>query len=114
MALLLLFLEMEFRDERTIYLIPPRELLSNVKKAFEKTGMNILERESGELSWNLYGKRSGLVVEASLKSKMRKIDELAPFGEIFITFLKIRAIGDESLIKKFKWNLETSLLRCLG
>lgn len=101
-------------DERVIYIINPMELLSNVKRAFDKSNLDVIEEEIRGLNWLLTGFNEKLRVEAKLTSEVRVIDELRIVGETYVSKLIVKASGSEESIKKFKRDLEISLLRCLG
>ena len=104
----------KMKDDRITYIIPPGELLLNVKKAFEKTGLKIVEESVESLSWSIRGQKQGLVVEVKLNFRKEKVKKLEILGEIFINKLEMEATGEDSLVDRFRWNFEVSLLRCLG
>ena len=104
----------EIKDERIIYIIPPGKLLLNVKKAFEKTGLGIVEEKVESLSWFVRGQRQDLTVEVKLNFRKEKVKKLEILGEIFINKLEMEATGEDSLVDRFRWNFKVSLLRCLG
>ncbi|RLG61268.1 hypothetical protein DRN86_00315 [Candidatus Geothermarchaeota archaeon] len=101
---------MEVKDERLVYFIPPKVLLVDVKRCFEKTGLKVNKQEISNDFWRISGFKEDLQVTVSLRHEKVKV---FPFsGPIPVNKLSAHLIGDESQIKKFKWNYEVSLLRC--
>lgn len=103
---------MKFRESKTIYFVPPLELLLDVKRAIKKSSLNIDKENVSEKSWTLSASKENLRVEASLNHESRNI---FPFRFLIpVSELVVNADGDDEEVEKFKWNLKVSLLRCLG
>ncbi|RLF98345.1 MAG: hypothetical protein DRN49_06030, partial [Thaumarchaeota archaeon] len=73
-----------------------------------------IKEETRSSSWFIRGQRRNLTAEVKLSYEKKKMEKLEVLGEIFINKLEIKVIGEDSLVDRFKWNLEVSLLRCLG
>ncbi len=104
---------MEFRDERIIYLIPPKEILLDVKRALNKSKLEIKEIKIRKNGWDIYASNNDSYANVKITYEKKRFYPFETFGEIYINKLSTIAEGDEDFVKKIKWNLEISLLRCL-
>ena len=103
----------QYREERTIYMIKPEYLLEDVIRALRKLGFEpSLSEEGGAKIVKARG--PGKHVELLLRSEEKVIPGLEVLGEIPITHISLSAEGPEDFITSLRYRLEVELLRCLG
>ena len=108
-------MKLRLTDERTIYLIPPGEILLDVKRALEKVGLRVVaEARLSRGGWRVQASNGGRWVRVVITYERRTLQPLKVLGEIPITTLFTTAEGDEDFLRRLMRSLELSLLRCLG
>lgn len=105
---------MRCEDLRTIYFVPPKHLLEDVKRCFAKLGLQVNELEESGDRWTLTGSKPNASVTVSLLCEKKAVEPLNVFGEILVSCLRATVESGEDFISAFKTCYETCLLRCLG
>ena len=105
---------MEAVDERLIQFVPPKHLLIDLKRAFHRAGIPLESVETTQDGWLLKGGKGENSVEVYLSTKNQVVPLLRVFGPIPVSKLKAVIHGTKEFVRRFKYSLDVSLLRCLG
>jgi len=105
---------LEAVDERLIQFIPPKHLLTDLERAFQRAGIPLESVETTPDGWLLKSHKGENSVNVYLSTRVQVVPLLRVFGPIPVSKLKTVMQGTEEFIRRFKHSLDVSLLRCLG